>query len=144
MLAAMAQAPFVTHCLELLAAAGKPRARGMFGGHGLYVDDLFVALIVRERLYLKADPTTRGRFERAGSEPFAYSARDGQSVTMAYWSAPEAAMDSPAAMQPWLRLALASALRAHAAKASAAARKPRAARHKAQAGPARKAKRNSR
>ena len=31
------------------------RSRRMFGGHGLYVDDLFVGLIAFERLYLKVD-----------------------------------------------------------------------------------------
>ena len=44
----------------------------MFGGHGLYVDDLFVALIAYERLYLKTDAQTRAAFEAAGCEPFVY------------------------------------------------------------------------
>ena len=40
----------VDHCLELLSPHGAVRARRMFGGHGLYCDELFVALIARERL----------------------------------------------------------------------------------------------
>lgn len=48
----------VDHCLELLAPLGAVRARRMFGGYGLYVDDLFVALIAVDRLYLKADETS--------------------------------------------------------------------------------------
>ena len=47
----------------------------MFGGHGLYVDDLFVALIACERLYLKADADTRPQFAAAGCEPFVYDAQ---------------------------------------------------------------------
>ena len=107
-------APFVAHCLELLAPLGATRARRMFGGHGLYVDDLFVALIADECLYLRADEAARPAFERAGCRPFTYSARDRQAVTMGYWSAPEEALDSAPAMLPWARLALASALRAKA------------------------------
>ena len=100
----MAQpAPFVAHCLELLAPMGAARARRMFGGHGLYVDDLFVALIASDCLYLRADGAARPAFERAGCRPFTYSARDRQAVTMGYWSAPEEALDSAPAMLPWAR-----------------------------------------
>jgi DNA transformation protein len=116
---------FVTHCLELLAPLGAARSRRMFGGHGFYVDDLFVALIAAGRLYLKVDAQTRGRFEAAGCEPFVYDGK-GQSVTMGYFSAPEEAIESPALMQPWARLAVEAALRARAAKAAPAiSRRPR-------------------
>lgn len=116
----------VAHCLELLAPLGAPRARRMFGGHGLYVDDLFVALIAFDRLYLKADAQTKALFEAAGCAPFVYDGK-GQSVTMSYFTAPDDAMESPAYMQPWGRLALEAALRAKAAKRpSSRARRPKA------------------
>lgn len=115
----------VAHCLELLAPMGHARARRMFGGHGLYVDDIFIALIAFGRLYLKADMQTRERFEAAGCQPFVYEGQ-GKPVTMAYFSAPEDAMESPAFMQPWARLALEAALRGRAAKvAKKAPAKPR-------------------
>ena len=114
---------FVTHCTELLAPAGAVRTRRMFGGHGFYVDDLFIALIAGERLYLKADALTQPAFDAAGSVPFVYekpSAAEGRLVSVNYFSAPEEAMESPPLMQPWARLALAAALRARAAKPAAA------------------------
>ena len=123
--------PFVAHVLELLAPLGAVRARRMFGGHGLYVDALFVALIADERLYLKADATSRPAFERAGCTPFAYSRSDRASVTLGYWSAPDEALDSPQGMAPWARLALAAALRAKASRASPAAADPSATQRKA-------------
>lgn len=128
----------VAFCLELLAPLGAARARRMFGGHGLYVDDLFVALIAGERLYLKADAEARPAFERAGSEPFRYSTRERDAVTLGYWSAPEQAMDSPQAMLPWARLALASALRAQADKRAATASVRRAVPRSARASAKRK------
>jgi DNA transformation protein len=119
----MATTPaFLDHCLELLASAGPSRAKRMFGGHGLYVDELFVALIIGDRLYLKTDDATRPRFEAEGCEPFVYDGHDGQ-VTVSYWSAPEDAMESPALMQPWARLAVEAALRARSRKRPATARK---------------------
>jgi DNA transformation protein len=106
---------FVDLCLELLAPAGAVRARRMFGGHGLYVDDLFFALVARDRLYLKVDARTQVRFEAAGCAPFVYLGK-GKPVTMSYWTVPAEAMDSPALMQPWARLAVQAALAARANK----------------------------
>ena len=114
-----AQSEFVSHCLELLGSVGQARALRMFGGHGLYVDDVFIALIAAQRLYLKVDAQTRAQFEAAGCTPFVYGGA-GQALTLGYFSAPEDAIESPALMQPWARLALAAALRARAAKPAAA------------------------
>ena len=86
--------PFVAHALELLAPLGAVQARRMFGGHGLYVDSLFIALITSERLYLKADAQSRAAFERAGCTPFAYSRSDQSAVTLGYWSAPDEAFQA--------------------------------------------------
>jgi DNA transformation protein and related proteins len=130
----------VDHCLELLAPLGAVRAKRMFGGHGIYCDDLFFALIAGERLYLKVDATTRPAFEQAGCEPFVYRAKT-QGVALGYWSVPAEAMESPMLMQPWARQALAAALRACAAKPSkktAAPRKARAVRAEPQASSSRR------
>jgi len=130
----MAHDELAQHCLELLAPLGAARGRRMFGGHGVYVDDLFIAIIIFERLYLKADDATRGAFEAAGCEPFVYRAA-GKPTTMGYWTVPAEAMESPAQMQPWARLAIAAALRAKAAKPASTRRKPPAAPPAAKATP---------
>lgn len=133
-----ASTEFIAHCLELLGAAGTARARRMFGGHGIYLDDLFLALVIEDRLYLKADEPTRPVFERAGCQPFEYARQDGMRAVMSYWTAPDEAMESPAQMLPWARLAIASALRAAHSKAPARPRKTRAAAAGKAASPARK------
>jgi DNA transformation protein len=102
---------FATYCAELLAPLGPVRVKAMFGGHGVYVDDLFVAIVVGETLYLKADAQTTPRFEAAGCPAFTYSAR-GKRTSMQYRAAPPEAMDSPALMRPWATLAMQAALRA--------------------------------
>lgn len=126
----------VEHCIELLAPLGGLRARPMFGGHGLYCDDLFFGLIAADRLYLKVDAQTQPAFAAAGCEPFVYDTKSG-AVSLGYWSVPADAMESPAGMQPWARQALAAAWRARTAKASkpsaATPRKARAVRAQPQA-----------
>jgi DNA transformation protein len=103
----------VRHAAELFDPLGSVRARRMFGGWGLYVDGLFIALVAWDTLYLKADADSQAAFIEAGCAPFTY-VREGRPVTLGYWSAPEAALDSPAAMAPWARRAMDCALRQRA------------------------------
>lgn len=107
----------LAHSLELLAPLGPLRSRRMFGGWGIYVEDIFIALIAFDQLYLKADAESRPQFEAAACAPFQYE-REGQVMSLGYFVAPEEAMESPALMLPWARLALGAALRARAGKAS--------------------------
>jgi DNA transformation protein and related proteins len=120
----MATDAFPAHCAELLAVAGPVRRRRMFGGHGLYVDDLFVAIIAGDRLYLKADAASAPKFEAAGGQRFVYASQ-GQSAALNYWTVPDEAMESPDAMRPWVRLAMQAALSARAAAPAARRRPPR-------------------
>jgi len=103
---------------ELLAPLGRVRTRAMFGGHGVYVDDEFIAIVVDDVLYLKVDAQTQSRFADAGSQPFVYDAGERGEVAMSYWTAPDEALDDPESMLPWARLALAAARRKPAAKKS--------------------------
>ena len=59
----------------------------MFGGHGLYVDELFIAIVTGDALFLKADETTEPAFVAAGCRMFEYEAR-GKTMKMHYWSVP--------------------------------------------------------
>lgn len=108
---------FVAYCRELLSPLGAVRVRRMFGGHGLYVDERFIAIISADLLYLKADDQTRAAFESAGCLPFVYDSANGRRTQLGYWQAPDEAMDSAAQMLPWARLALGAALRAGAQSA---------------------------
>ncbi|ALV05146.1 TfoX/Sxy family protein [Roseateles depolymerans] len=111
---------FVAHCMELLAVLGPIRAKRMFGGHGLYADDIFVAIITGDQLYLKTDDQTRPRFEAAGCAEFRYDrrAKDGSVTTasLGYYQPPEEALESAALMAPWARLSMEAALRSANAK----------------------------
>src|SRR5262245_50549875 len=106
---------FVNHVSELLASAGYVVTKRMFGGYGVYIDGLFVAIVAWDELYLKADDTTRAAFDAESCKPFVYS-KDGRQMTMSYRRAPDEAMDAPHLMLPWARLAIEAALRARAAK----------------------------
>ena len=101
----------VSHALELFAPLGTLRVKPMFGGWGFYVDDLFFALEAWDTLYLKADAASERPFVDAGCERFIYRQPNGKTFSMGYWTVPDEALDSPAAMAPWARLAIDCALR---------------------------------
>ena len=107
---------FVEHCLELLAPMGRTRAGRMFSGYGLYVDELCIALLLRDTLYLKVSDEHRAAFEAAGCKPFTYEMKTGEIKSLSYYTAPDEAMESPAEMRPWARRALDAAIAARAAK----------------------------
>ena len=124
---------FADFCCELLASVGAVDARRMFGGRGLRLDGLTIAIIADlgagEKLWLKADDETRSQFDAAGCERFSYTMRQrGEPVarSMNYYSAPTDAMDSAQAMAPWARIALDSALKARLAPLKAGAARNRA------------------
>ena len=124
---------FVAHLLDLLdgpatAGLGRPSARAMFGGHGIYLGDRMVGLVAADVLYLKADVATRARFEAAGSTPFEFhSNARAKPVVMSYFEAPAEAFEDADALRGWLELALEAAKRAAAVRV---ARKPRRSRER--------------
>lgn len=125
---------FAMYCCELLSGVGPCTAKRMFGGHGISTSGLTLALVADlgggDKLWLKADADTRGLYEAQGCERFTYEiTRNGVTAphSLNYYAAPEEAMESPAVMLPWARVALECALRARAAKAAKtpAVKKPR-------------------
>jgi DNA transformation protein and related proteins len=112
---------FTELCVEMLSPLGPVRVRRMFGGQGLYVDGLFMAIVDDGQLFLKTDDVTRERFDAAGCVPFTFPNKDGEAVVTSYRRPPEDALESPPLMLPWARLALEAALRAANAKVKKAA-----------------------
>ena len=106
---------FVDQVLGLLLPLGPVRARAMFGGWGVYLDDTMFALIAGDELFLKIDGETEATFADAGAEPFVYS-RGGESFTMSYRKAPGGSLDDPGALLPWAEMALAAAKRSRKGK----------------------------
>lgn len=102
---------FVEFVAEQMAFVGGLRVRAMFGGYGIYRDDCMFALIADDRLYFKADVTTRAAFEAQGLAPFTYVAR-GKSVTLQYFEAPPDVFEEQDAMRTWVRMAQEAALQA--------------------------------
>lgn len=80
------------------------RARAMFGGVGIYGNDLFFALIDDDTVYFKVDETNQPDFEARGMGPFRPGGPGGE--TMRYFALPEEVLEDPEALRPWVEAAL--------------------------------------
>ena len=56
---------FRAFVLEQLEGVKSVRARAMFGGVGLYADEVFFGILAADTLYLKVDDSNRGQYEAA-------------------------------------------------------------------------------
>ena len=97
---------------DLFRDFGAVDIRRMFGGAGVFVDGLMIALIARDVIYLKADSDTIPAFEAEGLPPFRYATKNGEHTLTSYWRMPERLYDEPEELARWARDAHAVALRA--------------------------------
>jgi DNA transformation protein and related proteins len=98
---------FVAGQLEPL---GPVHTRPMFGGHGVYIDGLFCAIIHRDVLYLKADELSRAEFEAIGARPF--RPFEGKPATLRYYEVGADLLEDRTKLLEWASKALAAARRA--------------------------------
>ena len=101
-----------TYIVEQLQPAGLVSARRMFGGVGIYIDDIFCALIAPESnaLYFKVDDSNRADYEAAGSKPFV-PFKD-RATIMSYYEVPQEVIEDPDELLRWAKKARAAALAA--------------------------------
>lgn len=84
--------------VEELAPLGDVRAKKMFGGVGVFADDvMFVIIDSSGKVFLRIDEDTSGRYEAAGGE------KHGR---MPYYSVPEDILGDEAALAEWASEAL--------------------------------------
>jgi DNA transformation protein len=93
---------------ELLGEGlGHLTIKKMFGAAGVYLNDgLMFALIDDGTLWLRADEMNQPDMEKAGSIQFTYPTKDGEVMTMGYWSLPDDAADDRDEAVRWARRAI--------------------------------------
>lgn len=86
---------------DLLSKLRNVSAKAMFGGYGLYKEDVIFGIIVEDTLYFKADETNRKKYEASGSTPFTYESANRKKVVMSYWQVPAEVMEDSKAACAW-------------------------------------------
>lgn len=101
---------FVDYLHEVFEEFGLIRTRRMFGGHGVYHDDLMFGLIADDVLYLKADTELQEKFLERGLEQFQY-VKNGKPIKMSYFMAPVEVYEDQSVAKAWAELSYGAAMR---------------------------------
>ena len=107
---------FLAYVLEQLVGLAGLSARRMFGGVGLYCEELFFGLIDNDTLYLRVNDDNRADYTARRMSPFRPYA-DRPELSMSYYEAPADVLEDAAQLVVWARRSVGAAV--------AAAKRPR-------------------
>lgn len=97
---------------DLFSGLGSVTIKRMFGGKGIYHQNIIIALEVDSEILLKADAQSAPEFEAIGATQWAYEGKkNGKPIKMPYWSIPDEALDDPEIMTFWAHKAFEAGLR---------------------------------
>lgn len=97
----------------------------MVGKTGVFCDGLMLAMVTQDELYFRVDDGNRAAFEEGGSFPPLNYEKQGRTVDLSFWRAPERLLDDPDELVAWARTALAAARRVAAKREQTAPRRDR-------------------
>ena len=107
----VASASFAEFLCEQLAPLGSIKLRRMFGKTGVFCDGLMLGMVQNDALYFRVDDDTRDAFAEAAALPPLNYAKQGATIDLAFWRAPERLFDEPDELMSWARTALSAARR---------------------------------
>lgn len=109
---------FLSYVIDQLSGLGSLRSRRMFGGIGLYCDELFFAVIDDDVVYFKVDDFNRADYIARGSQAFRPVTDDPNAVSINYFNLPEDVLEDTDEALRWARKSVVIAATAAAAKAA--------------------------
>ena len=102
---------FVEFLRDQLAPLGRIAVRRMFGKSGVFCDGLMLGMVTEDTLYFRVDEQNRAAFKEAESYPPLNYKKQGSTIDLAFWRAPERLLDEPDELVAWARKALEAATR---------------------------------
>lgn len=93
---------YAQYVLDQISQSGDIRHRKMFGGVGIYIDDIFCAIIgSSNRFYLRVGSDNIDDFKKEGMEKFS----GGKGAGMPYYEVPEEILEDSMLLAEWARKA---------------------------------------
>ena len=114
---------FTEFLSEQLAPLGRISVRRMFGKTGVFCDGLMFGVVTDDTLYFRVDDDNQAAFEEAKSFPPLNYGKQGRTIDLSFWRAPERLFDEPDELVTWARVALAAARRVAATRQRTAPRR---------------------
>ena len=117
----MKEKAFVADLVGNFGLIGPARAKAMFGGYGIYIEETMVGLVADRVLYLKVDESLAREYQALKLPHFSY-AKNGKRFNMSYCQAHASVHQDTSALVEWVEKSLAVA---KAAKQTKSKRKPK-------------------
>jgi DNA transformation protein and related proteins len=102
---------FVEFLREQLAPLGHLTMRRMFGKTGVFCDGVMLGMVTDNVLYFRVDDGNRAFFKEAEAFPPLNYRKQGRTLELSFWRAPERLFDEPDELVEWARSALTAARR---------------------------------
>jgi DNA transformation protein len=102
---------FAEFLRDQLAPLGRVTMRRMFGKTGVFCNGLMFGMVTNDTLYFRVDDHNRAAFKEAESAPPLSYEKNGSTIDLSFWRAPERLLDEPDELVTWARAALAAARR---------------------------------
>ena len=102
---------FVDYIIDNLSDLdGHIYSKRMFGGFGIYHNDVMFGLISNDEFFLKVNDKSVSKFTALDLKPFTYE-RQGKDVALSYYQAPATAIEDPEILVEWAKLSISTANR---------------------------------
>ena len=94
---------FADFILDQLQDLADVECRAMFGGYGLYHDEIFFGIVFKGRLYFKTDEKSAARYRRRGMKAFRPNAKQ---TLKSYYEVPGEVLEDRDEVAEWARAAI--------------------------------------
>lgn len=102
---------FTEFLCEQLTPLGRISFRRMFGKTGVFCNGLMLGMIADNTLYFRVDDLNRAIFAEAQYFPPLNYEKQGRTIDLSFWRAPDRLFDDPDELLLWAKTALAAARR---------------------------------
>ena len=107
----VASTSFAEFLREQLTPLGRITIRRMFGKSGVFCDGVMLGMVADDTLYFRVDDLNRAAFAEVEALPRLSYVKQGRTIDLAFWRAPERLFDDTDELVSWARIAMAAAHR---------------------------------
>jgi DNA transformation protein len=97
---------FLTKAVESMSRVDVITYRRIFNGAGIYHHGVQFAILINDRLYFRADESSRILFEQKGMHAFQPL---GSRIESRFYQVPESVLDNPSELRYWMRISVEAA-----------------------------------
>ena len=104
----VASTEFANFLRDQLTPLGYVTTRRMFGKTGVFCEEVMFGMVTENILYLRVDSQNRATFKEVESFPSLNYVKNGRTIDLSFWHAPDRLFDEREELIAWARAGLAA------------------------------------